>query len=784
MPDTATVLIDNVSGLPAEVTGFIGRRQDRSDVRRLLSSSRLVTLTGFGGIGKTRLALRVAGDVARTYRDGVWFVPFAELTDQTLVAEAVAAALGIEDHSNRVAGSTLAEQLRERELLLVFDNCEHVIDGCAALAETLLRGCPGVRILATSREALRVQGEAVKTVLPLSVPSRIEGALAGAEAYESVQLLVDRASLVAPDFVLGDENTAAIIEICRHLDGIPLALELAAVRLRVMSPGELLQELREHWRTLDVGIRAAPDRHQTMSACLDWSYALCSELEQELWSRLSVFVGGMELDAVYEVACEPAVAIPQNEVVQVLQALVDKSILSAEESDDRMRYHMLEVIRMFGAERLAHSGYSRAMLVRHRDLYATMLVRFDDEWMSPGQIAAMRRVRREDANIRAALGFCCSEPGEAALGLEMAARLRKYSMAFGWFSEDRVWLHRLLPLVTEPRTVRFDGLHAACWLAVLQGDREAATALLAECRDLAGRLDETTAARAAQLSGWHELFLGDPTSASAHLLAALEGFKANGWLAEQAETLVLLGMAYGFDGALADAAGAYEECLRICTDGANPWARSYALQWGGLIAWEQGDQARAEAWERESLLLKRRIQERLGVALSLEALACIRSQTRPGHAATMLGAGTALLTRMGSSPAALPGLFRYHELTATKLKETLGDNAYATAFRAGESMSVDGVFTLALGGAPDADQTPPAPSGPSDSAATELTRREREVAELVAEGLSNKEIATRLVVSIRTAESHVEHILIKLGFTSRTQIAAWVSRYLRPRGIR
>lgn len=774
MAEAATVL-HLLTGLPTELTGFVGRRQDRADVRRLLSTSRLVTLTGFGGIGKTRLAVRVAHELSRLYADGTCFVPFGEVADPALVADAVASALGIQDRSTRLDASRLADHLRHRELLLVLDNCEHLIDACAALVGALLPNCPRLRIIATSREPLRVQGEAVRPVLPLSFPSRMEGALAGAEAYESVQLLVERANEVAPGFVLTEGNRAPIIEICRLLDGMPLALELAAVRLTALSPADLLQELRRHWQMLDIGVRAGADRRQTMTSCLEWSHTLCSPEERDLWARLSVFVGGLEMDAIRRVAAaELPDALPRDRIVDLVHALVDKSILTCEPGHDGMRYRMLEIIRLFGIARLDESGRLMSMRATHRDWCAELLETVADRWMSAEQVEGMRRVRREDANLRTALRFCWREPGEAAVGLDMAAKLRKYSMAYGWFSEDRLWLHRLLPLVPEPSAVRFDGVHAACWLAVLQGDRETAADLLAECTELAQTLDEAAAARAAQLSGWHDLFLGDLSAAVVHLKRAVEGFTALGWQEERADTLVLLGMGLGFSGDLEAAATAHETCLQICSGGSGQWARSYALQWGGLIACEQGDQEKALAWERESLELKRAIQERLGVALCLEALAWIECETDPHRSAIMLGSSAALWRTIGSAPEALPGLLKYHTTSEAKVREALTEEQFLEAFEQGAMLSVDTAVAFALS---ETSAAAPRATSATDEAWTSvgLTKREREIALLIADGLSNKEIAKNLVISTRTAESHVEHVLIKLGFTSRAQIAAWIT---------
>ena len=350
------------SSLPAELTAFVGRRHDRAEVRRLLSESRLVTLTGLGGVGKTRLALQVATDVQRATPDGVWFVPLAELSDPGLIADAIASVLGIHDRSGRFGVVRLAEYLRPHELLLVMDNCEHLIDDCAALADTLLRMCPRVRILATSREALRISGETALPVAPMSVPpSAHQGAL---NEFESVRLFVDRASQVVPGFSVDEENRAAVLGICEHLEGIPLALELAAVRLRAMSPSELLEGLREHWLLLDIGNRTAPERHRTMSACIEWSATLCSPAERDLWARLAVFAGGFEMDAVQYVGADLDTSATKDSISRLVQSLVDKSILTIALRDGRARYRMHEVLRQFGSGALGVGRFAQECAAR------------------------------------------------------------------------------------------------------------------------------------------------------------------------------------------------------------------------------------------------------------------------------------------------------------------------------------------------------------------------------------------------------------------------------------
>jgi predicted ATPase/DNA-binding CsgD family transcriptional regulator len=758
---------DTPSSLPTELTEFVGRRRDRAEVRRLLSESRLVTLTGLGGVGKTRLALRVATELRRVVRDGAWFVPLGELSDPDLIAEAIGAALGLQGRSGRPG---VIEHLRTRELLLVLDNCEHLIDDCAILADTLLRTCPQLRILATSREALRIGGEAVWQVAPLAVPD--SGGDHGAfHDYESVRLFVELAGQVVPGFGIDDGNRSAVLGICRHLEGIPLALELAAVRLRAMSPAELLERLRGHWELLDLGSRSAPARHRTMQACIEWSHALCSAAERDLWERLSVFPGGVQMDAIEHVSAHGDPSATPDSTAHVVQSLVEKSILSLELHDGRARYRMHEVLRQYGMDRLESAGTLSTTRRVLRDFYAGLLARIDADWMSPRQIDWLRRLRREDANLRSALEFCCTEPGEAATGLELASRLRRYVMSYGAFSEIRQWLHRLLALVPEPDFTRLRGLHAACWLAALQGDRESGSALLDEARRIAARLGASATTLVDQVAGWHQMFLGDFDEAADSLERALDGFEASGELADIADTHTLRGMACGFAGDLERAAASHQASLDISEATGESWCRSYSLWHLGLVVGAGGDPARAVELERESLELKRRMDERLGVALCLEALAWMHAHSRPRRAATLLGAADTLWKVMATSLEALPGLTPLRQSCETSVRAALEPELFEASYGEGAAMDSGAAIAYGLEEKPAAHDA----ADPPRADLARLTKREHQIAELVAAGLTNQDIASKLVISRRTVETHVEHVLSKLGFTSRTQIAVWIS---------
>ena len=344
------------NSLPAEVTPFVGRRRQLAEVKRLLSASRLVTLIGIGGVGKTRLALRVAQDLRRGFRDGVCLVELADLWDTSLLGHTVAASLGLRGQALDDQLDALVEYLTGRQLLLVLDNCEHVVEDCAVLVGRLLRSCPDLRVLATSRAPLATAGETVVHVPPLGLPELGRPLHPeGFAQYDALELLVNRGRAALPSFTVTQQNCADIVELCRGLEGIPLALELAAVRLRVLSPAEIVNRLDVRYGLLTGGDRAAPRRQQTLRASMDWSFDLCSPGEQLLWTRLAVFSGGFELDAV-EGVCSDSELLHREAILDVVASLVDKSVLLREDAGTQIRYRMLETIRQYGRERLETCG--------------------------------------------------------------------------------------------------------------------------------------------------------------------------------------------------------------------------------------------------------------------------------------------------------------------------------------------------------------------------------------------------------------------------------------------
>ena len=408
-----------VGNLPAELTSFVGRRGEVAEVRRLLSGSRLVTLTGVGGVGKTRLALRAAAGLRRAFGDGVWLVQLDQLRNEALVAQAVTGVLGLHARSGFSPEAALAEYLADRRLLLLLDNCEHLVDAVAKLADQLLRAAPGLRVLATSRESLNIAGETVLPVAPLPAPDPGQPlTVATLARFPAVGLFAERARQVVPGFTVTEANMAAVAGICHRLEGLPLAIELAAARARVLSAEQIQARLGDRLGLLTRGGRANPTRQQTLRASIGWSYELCSQAERLLWTRLSVFAGGFELDAAEGICADDQLAA--GDVLDLLAALADKSVLIAEHGASGVRYRLPETLREFGQERLRESGEYTALRRRHRDWYEQLARQADTSWLSRQTADRVARLFREHANVQAAQDFCQTEPGEAEAGLRIA----------------------------------------------------------------------------------------------------------------------------------------------------------------------------------------------------------------------------------------------------------------------------------------------------------------------------------------------------------------------------
>ncbi|MEU1344924.1 LuxR C-terminal-related transcriptional regulator [Streptomyces sp. NPDC005827] len=786
--------------LPVETTSFVDRRAEQNAGRELLAKARLVTLTGPGGVGKTRLAAHIAGRVERAFPDGVRYVALAGLHDPELVPLAAADALGLHDHSDRPPLDTLVERLRERRLLLVLDNCEHLLAACAGLAAALLRGTTGVRVLATSRHRLGLTEEHLMEVRPLPVPDP-DGDLSAAEAHPALALFADRAAAVLPGFRLTPANRAAVARLCRRLDGLPLAIELAAVRMRVLGLDQLLARLDDRYRLLTAGSPAALPRHQTLRAAVDWSHDLCTGQEQSAWAHLSILPGTFDLETAEAVCGTPpaetgadtgagarttaaaptslttATAPTPLDILEVVAGLVDKSVLVREEdvSGAGVRYRLLDTLRHYGLDRLRERpGAEAAARLRHLGRVQAHASACEAAWFGPGQREIVARLRADQDNLRAALDFCLGAGGEARAGLRLAGTLWFYWHACGTPREGRYWLDRALDASPGPTPERARALWVSALLAGSPEDLTRGLRRAREARALAERLgDPAEAAHADYVIGVVQLFADDLPAARAHYETTVARGPVPGQhLSLRGLDLVELACAHAFLGRADRATAVCEEALRLCQAHREDWVRSYVLRILALAHAVRADWRGAEPHAREALRRKREVHDVIGIGLTLDLLARIADGLGAAErTAVLLGGADRVWSdidrdRWGS--AALNSARRDCESHA---RAALGTAAYERAYGQGGALGLAGITGFALG------EQPRIPGGRPEARAApvRLTRRETEVAELVAEGLGNQQIADRLVIARRTAEGHVERVLGKLGFSNRSQIAAWVT---------
>ncbi|MFC7451127.1 LuxR C-terminal-related transcriptional regulator [Rhodococcus daqingensis] len=754
-------------GLPADMTSLVGRSTESAEIRRLVALSRLVTLTGIGGVGKTRLAVHVARKARRGFSDGAVLVELAEVADPALVALTVAQVVGAPTHQADVV-ATLIDYLRGRELLLVLDNCEHLLDQSAVLVRNLLSACSGLRILVTSREPLRVAGEYVFEVEPLSVQrtandqARAEGTLPAA-----VTLFAERAAAAAPGFRITPDNAETVEELCRRLDGLPLAIELAAGRMRALSPSELLDRLDDHYRLLSVGDRSAAPRHQSLWATLDWSYELCSDRERLLWDRLSVFTGSVHLQAA-ECVCSGD-DLPRDAVVDCISALVDKSILVRHVTDGGPTYRMLETVREYGLRKLRENPAEAAIVERYRAYYQRLAREFDENWFGPGQEQMVERMRGEHANLRAVLDSLLSDPhgGRAALG--MASALFWYWLGCGQQREGRHWLDRSLASDSAPSPERAGALWSNGYLAVAEGKAVVALDLLRSSEDLARELGDTVnLAHATHLRGVAEHNLGNTVLGMALIEEGSAMEEAGGPSMLHVLALEHVGWAYCLRQEPERALEVLERCRDACTVHGERWLLSWILTFLGLANWMRGDIATAGEQLREALAIKRPFQDALGIAVVVELLSWVAvAEGDALRSARLSGAVRRVWEPLGHYPSGFE-LRTWSERTAHENRTLLGDSVFESAFADGRGLDTEQAIAYALGEAPPVEEK----SSPDDALITSLTPRESQVARMLAEGLTNKQIAQVLVIAPRTVESHVEHIFTKLEVNSRTQVAA------------
>ncbi len=754
--------------LPADLTSFIGRHQESSELKRLLEVSRLVTVTGVGGIGKTRLALRVAAQLRRAFPGDVWFVELGAVEDPDLVAGQVGLALGLRDHSGRSPAEVLLDYLSDKQALLVIDNCEHVIDAAALLIADLLKVAPQVRVLTTSRQRLGITGEHVLSLSSLSLPDADKPAPlpAAFPQYEALILFVERAQAATPSFAVTASNHAVVVALCRALDGMPLALELAAVRLRMLSPEQVLARLDDRFSLLASQDQSIHPRQRNLHALIDWSFELCSPEERTLWMRLSVFPGAFDLDAAIGICAGDG--LDEAAVLDALTGLLDRSLLVAEPGGPRrMRYRALDTIREYG--RLAQRDDPELITTqrrRHYEYFLQLARTAEIDWCGPDQRDWVARLDDEHDNLRTALEFSLSEPGDPRGGLDLAGSLWVHWLMNGLLTEGRHWLDRVLAVPGEPSNERAKALWCDAYLRLHQGDIDGAVAKL-ELGSLAAEAvdDDDAMAHLVECKGVAALLAQDWTAAATHSRSAAAKYRVLGNKLGAIFALARLAMATYRLGDIENASVHYTEALALSEESGETWGRSTVLWIQGIMHFDFGDIEAAQGAMRDSLRIRHSFQDRLGAAQCLEVLAWIAaSQQSYESAARLLGVVHALWLSTGGK--LFPHILDRDQRCRADIEEAIGSRRLNAALEEGTRMGVDDGIRFALG----AEAPPPTPG-----TASRLTPREQQVAELVAEGLSNKTIAAQLVISQRTAEAHVEHILTKLGFNARAQIAAWVA---------
>jgi predicted ATPase/DNA-binding CsgD family transcriptional regulator len=783
--------------LPLARTSFVGRERETLEVKRLLSMTRLLTLTGVGGSGKTRLALKVAKDLVGAYVDGVWLVELAALLEPVLVPQAVAKVLGVRERPNQELIETLNDTLRQRKTLLVVDNCEHLIEAVVRLVDALLDSCPGLRVLATSRETLGAAGEVSWVVPSLTVPDSGQAPTAEKlEGYESVRLFVERASQRDPSFVLTHRNGPAVAQVCRRLEGIPLAIELAAARIGVLPVERIAERLDDSLRLLTAGGRTAMPRHRTLRATLEWSHELLVEPERRLFRRLSVFAGGLTLETAEAVGA--GYGIEQHDVLELLSNLVDKPLVMTEvspEEEGALRYRMLETLRQYGLERLEESGEAQRVRERHAEYYLSLAEGADAqeaerELNAARPVAWLKRMESEHGNLGAALSWSLDEPdgGHAAeLGLRLAVALWWFWHTRDYLTEGRRYLERAGSGMSTPTTTRLRAraLDGAAWLALYQGDQVASKALIEEALVLYRELQDeegiasglTDLGLVAVLGQWDDIPLPAVLEELGELKPRLENRNTLAYL------LMLEGMIAMSRSDLEHSVTLHEQSLQLFREIHNTQGIITCLGHLGLLALIRGDYESASTLLRESLRLAWELDYKQSIQHCLYTLACvIACREQPVRAARLWGVVEGMEETYGAHLTPIILSHTSYEGHLSRGRSQLGEEGFAVAWVGGKAMSLEQAIEYALSdeGEPPT-LVPVAEEGPPADVPTErLTRREQEVALLVARGLTNRQIASELSVSRSTANNHVARILGKLGLHSRVQIAAWVTEQRSP----
>ena len=684
--------------LPIQVSSFIGRQRAIAELVRLLPSTRLLTLTGAGGCGKTRLALEVARQVLDGFPDGVWLADLAPLAEPALVMHTVAAVLDVRQAPNRSLVETLSDQLRHRRILLVLDNCEHVISTSAELAERLLHDAAGLTILATSREALQVAGETTWRVPSLTLPDpRLTSLSEDPAQCEAVHLLADRAAAVNSGFTVTKDNVSTVAEVCRRLDGIPLAIELAAARLNVLSIDQINARLDDRFRLLARAHRAPIGRQRTLEATVDWSYDLLSDAERHLLRRLSTFAGGWTLEAAEQVCSGDGIDRP--DVLDVMSRLIDKSLVMAdEEVDGRRRYRCLETVRQYAAERLRQSGEADVVRARHFECFLELARRAEPELTRADQLRWLERLQLEHDNVRVALEWCLASNRFGDQSLELALPLQWFWLKRAYLAEGQHWLERALARATAPSPARrAQALSALGNVLFFQGDFGRAMDHLKESAALAASAGEPAiAAFALGIRSFAASECGDLESAGR--LAADSAAAARAAGAPELEVFSLSFFAYEalFAGDIDRAGQLHEKALALVRAQGELWGMGISLFDLSVLRVVQQRHTEARALCSEGIALGRQFGDRRAVAWCLGVLAGVEAaEGRTERAARLRGAMDGLLDSIGAT--AQPSFnMLIGDRYVGAVQRDLGTDAYEQAVAAGRAMSLPQAIDYAM----------------------------------------------------------------------------------------
>jgi predicted ATPase/DNA-binding NarL/FixJ family response regulator len=758
-----------------ELSSFVGREKELAEVKRLVENSRLLTLTGSGGCGKTRLALAVASELVEEFEEGVWLVELAPLADPSLVPQAVASTVGVREQLGRSLTETLSYYLGSKKVLLILDNCEHLVEACAELAEALLQSCPELRVLATSREALGITGEVAWPVPSLSLPDlRRLPDIGSLPQYESACLFVERVVAVKPTFTLTEQNAPSVAQVCYRLDGIPLAIELAAARAKMFSVEDISERLDDCFRLLSAGSRTAMPRHKTLHATMDWSYELLSLEERALLRRLSVFAGGFTLEAAESVCAGQN--LERDAVLEWLSHLVDKSLVLVAKQDGEAHYRLLETVRQYGREKLSESGETEKFRERHAGYYLMLAEEAEPELKAEGQVAWLERLERARDNLRAAMRWLLGQ-GE----LEETARLGWALWLFwgirGHFAEGRQSMEQALSAegdVAMPASARAKALYVAGMMANYQGDHSSAELLLEESLGLFRDLeDKLGSAYALSNTGFAALGQGQHQRAVTLIEEAVHLFLEEEEKWGAAMMFGFLAVARRDRGDHGRAKRLAERGLALSREVGERQAISAALYTLATLAQAERDHERARDLFEEGLTVSAELGNETDVAHYLEGLAAVAaSEDRRVRAALLWGAAEALLEKIEVGVHTyVPDRF-LHRSQVAAARGRLGEEAFEATWTQGRAMSLEETIEYVLDRSTTLEETLTPETYPAG-----LSAREVEVLRLVAHGMTNAEVAEKLFISSRTVGWHLSSIYRKVGFSSRTEAARFAAEH-------